>query len=114
MAGQQQIEVLNQENYHDKYLSSLLKQADLYYLEKKFALDTDFDRQRMRYSQLMEKTLSNETCELMDWVWRKINGKLILKGGKATKDLNVVTNIVPDINIYNIFNEEADWNYIEW
>jgi len=114
MAGQQQIEVKDQERYHDKYLSNLLQEADLYYLEKKFNIETKFDRQKMRYSQLLEKTLNNDTCELMDWVFKKINGKLIGRTRRPTKDLNVITTLVPDINIYNIFNEEADWNSISW
>ncbi len=114
MAGQQQIEVKNQEVYYEKYLSNLKKEADLYFLEKRFALDTDFDRQKMRYSQLLEKTLNNDTCELMDWVWKKIEGKLINRVGRPTKDLNVITSIVPDITINNIFNINDDWDSLSW
>lgn len=115
MAGQQQILIINQEALYDKAHEDLLKQADLYYLKEKFALKTDFDKRKLRHSQIMEQVLCTTNCELMDWLWKKINGKLDkTRRKRKVKDLNVLRESNPDINIYNIFNEESTWEETQW
>jgi hypothetical protein len=76
MPGQQNFLNLSQENYFDKFEKDLLKQADLLYLNKKFGIGKDVDKDKLRHSQMFHNILCTDECELIDWVWKKINGDL--------------------------------------
>jgi hypothetical protein len=76
MPGQQNFLYLTQENYFDKFENNLLKYADLLYLNKKFGVGEDVDKDKVRHSQLFYNILCTDECELIDWVWKKINGDL--------------------------------------
>jgi hypothetical protein len=76
MAGQQNFLYLTQENYFDKFENDLLKHADLYYLNKKFGVGEDVNIEKVRHSQMFYNILCTDECELIDWVWKKINGDL--------------------------------------
>lgn len=76
MAGQQNFRELSQENYFDKFEDDLLRQADLYYLNKKFGIGQDVDKDKLRHSQMFYNILCTDECELIDWVSKKINGDL--------------------------------------
>lgn len=76
MPGQQNFLNLSQENYFDKFEQDLLNQADLLYLNKKFGIGKDVDKDKLRHSQMFHNILCTDECELIDWVWKKINGDL--------------------------------------
>lgn len=76
MSGQQNFLNLSQENYFDKFEQDLLNQADLLYLNKKFGIGKDVDKDKLRHSQMFHNILCTNECELIDWVWKKINGDL--------------------------------------
>lgn len=113
MAGQQQLEILDKEAYYNKAHEELLRQADLYYLQKNFALESNFDSKKMMHAQLYEQILCSENCELMEWIWKKIQGKLEPKR-RRKKDFNILVEDIPDININNFFNVESNWEEIQW
>lgn len=76
MAGQQNFLTLTQENYFDKFEKDLLRYADLLYLNKKFGIGEDVDKDKVRHSQLFYNILCTDECELIEWVSKKINGDL--------------------------------------
>lgn len=76
MPGQQNFLYLNQESYFDKFEQDLLKQADLLYLNKKFGVGEEINIDKVRHSQMFHNILCTDECELIEWVWKKINGEL--------------------------------------
>lgn len=114
MPGQQNFLVLTQENYFDKFENDLLKYADLLYLNKKFGVGEDVDKDKVRHSQLFYNILCTDECELIEWVSKKINGDLENIDYKP---------ILKDFKIYDIpfgtedscgITECCNWAENEW
>lgn len=114
MSGQQNFLYLTQENYFDKFENDLLKHADLYYLNKKFGVGDDVDMEKVRHAQMFHNILCTDECELIEWVWKKINGDLEGLEFKLT---------LKDFKIYDTpFGQEdcdkitgcCDWAQNEW
>jgi hypothetical protein len=114
MSGQQNFLYLTQENYFDKAESDLLKYADLLYLNKKFGIGEDVDKDKVRHSQLFYNILCTDECELIDWVWKKINGELEnLEYRHKLKDPRIY-NYYFGHNDSEGITECCDWAENEW
>lgn len=109
MAGQQQIQILNQENYLADYSKKMLEQADLYYVEKRFLLSTKYDEKKFLHSYLYQDALCTDNCDLITWVDKKIAGLL---EHKKQKPINLDTLKVESDNpiVVNIFEDPHKWN----
>lgn len=110
--SQQQINRLSAEKYLNTAIETLNKQADLYYLEEHFKLDAKYDRQKFIHAQLYKDVLCTDDCEILNWVDRKIRGRLEGKI-KLSKD-NKLDLGIPDIIINNYYNTESNWDSIDW
>ena len=63
MAGKQQIFDYNQENLLNKYNKCLIKQVDLWYIEDKFAIKTEYKEDKALHDYLMVEMLKTDNCE---------------------------------------------------
>lgn len=113
MAGQQNLLNLSQENYFDVHEEFLLKQADSYYLTKKFGIGEEINKDRLRHSLLFYNILCTDECELIDWVNKKITGQI--DGYRTTIKREALYGA--QININNLttaVDEHCEWSKIEW
>ena len=113
MAGQENYLYLTQEGYYDKAESNLLKLADLYYLNKKFGIGEDVDKNKVRHAQLFHNILCTDECELIDWVNKKIAGEI----GDCNTSVKIknLCGIYPNIsNISDSADEHCEWSKVEW
>jgi hypothetical protein len=114
MSGQQNFLYLTQENYFDKFEKDLLKQADLLYLNKKFGVGEEVNIDKVRHSQMFHNILCTDECELIDWVWKKINGELEDMDYKPIlKDFKVYDSPFGQSDCDSI-TECCDWAENEW
>jgi hypothetical protein len=114
MPGQENFLTLTQENYFDKFEKDLLNQADLLYLNKKFGVGDEVNMDKVRHSQMFHNILCTNECELIDWVWKKINGELEnLKYKHKLKDPRIYNHHFGHENSEEI-TECCDWAENEW
>ena len=97
--SQQQINRISLEKYLEQAKITLQKQADSYYVKEHFRIGKDFDKNKFLFAQLYEDVLCTDDCEIINWVDRKIRGRLEGKI-KLSKDKKIEPNI-PDIIINN-------------
>lgn len=114
MAGQQNLRTLSQNSYSNEFLKRLLEDADKYYLQTKFAVETNYSRHKRRHSQLYYNVLSGNSCELVNWIKNKIAGKLGDENIEIVDLQSLQTNYTNNIiNNYYINNnhwiEEVEW-----
>ena len=110
--SQQQINRLSAEKYLEKAQETLNKQADLYYLEEHFRIESKYNRLKFIHAQLYKDILCTDDCEILNWVDRKIRGKL--EGEIKVSENNTVIPNTPDIIINNYYNTENEWTNISW
>jgi hypothetical protein len=114
MAGQENYLYLTQENYFDKSESDLIQGADLYYLNKKFGVGNDVDKDRIRHAQLFYNILCTDECELIEWVNKKINGDLEdIKYKSPIKNFRIYDEPYGQDDS-NKITECCDWSSLEW
>jgi hypothetical protein len=113
MAGQQNLRNLSQCEYQEQYLSTLLDEADKYYLNKNFLVDTNYSRHKRRHAQLMYDVVTNNTCELAQWITKKLQGQLEDTKYEAF-DAEYLDRIYIN-NIINNYHTHSTWeNVVEW
>lgn len=112
MAGQQSLRDLSQDNYEDYFLSLLLQEADKFYLHTKFNVDTNYSRHKRRHAQLYYSVVTNPTCELGQWIEKKIKGKLKDENIKIV-DLETLQTVYKDTTINNYYIE-ANYENVQW
>ena len=110
--SQQQINRISAKKYLERANSTLLREADLYYLEEIFMLETKHNKDKFLHAQLYKDILCTDDCEVLNWVDRKIRGKLEGKV-KLSKDKKIQPN-TPDIIINNYYNLEANYEDVQW
>lgn len=113
MAGQEKVNNYNQSELYNKYFDILKKQSDLLYLKENFAIDSKYDENVFLHSYLYQKALSDNDCELVKWVDKKMRGKL--DNSKIKKINNLSTQYTDnDIHIHNHYYNADVWDISEW
>ena len=110
--SQQQINRLSAEKYLEKAQETLNKQADLYYLEEHFRIESKYNRLKFIHAQLYKDILCTDDCEILNWVDKKIRGKL--EGEIKVSENGTIIPNTPDIIVNNYYNTEQDWQEILW
>lgn len=72
----QSILIKNIESYQAQYTKSIIDQGTKYTLKRRFMLGEGMDFKKMLHAKMMYRLLCTENCELKDYIWDKINGKL--------------------------------------
>ena len=110
--SQQQVNRISAKKYLEKANSTLQREADLYYLEKHFMLETKHNKDKFLHAQLYKDILCTDDCEVLNWVDKKIRGALECTDIKIV-DLHSLQTQKQDITINNYYNQE--WkNPLEW
>lgn len=89
MNGAQSVLIKNIESYQEDNLKKILRYSRDYTLNNSFLVGEGMDYDRMVHTKLLNKILCTNNCELKDYIWDKINGKLKEKC-KKTEPLSKV------------------------
>lgn len=109
--SQQQINRISAKTYLESANCTLLREADLYYLEDNFILETKYNRHKFLHAQLYKEALCTDDCEVLNWVDKKIRGALECEDIQVV-DLKSLQTKKRDITINNYYNQY--WSTIEW
>ena len=112
MAGQQQIKTLDKEAIFQKNAKNLLRQADLYYLEKKFALETEYDELKAIHSFLLKDIFCTNNCEIINFLNKKLRGALSDENIEIA-ELKTLQTKYRDINNY-YYTQPHTWEEVDW
>ena len=112
MSGQVQLKKYDQESLYDYHSEKLLKQADLYYMQNKFALKTEYDELKTIHSYLLQDILCTDECEIINFLNKKLRGALGDENIDIV-DLKTMQTKYRDINNYYV-NEKFSWTDNEW
>lgn len=112
--SQQQVNKISPKKYLSVAQEMLIKQATAYYIQEHFKVSSSYDRHKFLFYSLYTDILCTEDCEIINWVDKKIRGKL----DKSIKiaDSNITLSSTPDIitNNYYTTNIEANYETVEW
>lgn len=111
MAGQQQIFDYNQENLLNKYNSCLMKQVDLWYINDKFAIKTEYKEEKALQHYLLKEMFTTKNCEVIDFLNKKLRGALGDENIDIV-DLKTMQTKYRDIN--NYYYSAANYEKVEW
>lgn len=108
--GQQNYFKYDKESLFNKHNKILMKQVDLWYIEDKFAIDSDFSEKEAMNSYLLKDMYKTENCEVVKFLNKKLRGALGDENIKVI-DLPELTTQYPDINnyFYNANYEEVEF-----
>ena len=116
----QSILVKNLDNYQDSFDNKLRRIGEDFIIHKRFMIGEKMDFNKMMFTKSFHKLLCTDNCELIDWVDKKIKGKLKEKGVKhkskpTVSDLfKIYQQQVEDCNITEVTKECCDWETTEW
>lgn len=111
--GEQSLYIKSRQTLLQDTQDFLEKAADDQFLKEHFLLGRGVDMDKVMFHLLMEYALCTTNCEIIDWIWYKINGAL---PNGDDYEFQVQTT-KPNISIYNITNyvkEESSWSEIQW
>jgi hypothetical protein len=112
MAGQQQIENYNRDKLIKTHAKKLNFQADLNFAEKRFKIQSNYNREEFLHSYLLGGILESKECELQKFIDKKLRGAL---GDEniVVVDLKVAQTKYRDIN--NYYSQPFEWeDEIKW
>lgn len=72
----QSVQTLNPEHYQHKYENRLIQMAHKENLWERFMLGEKMDKDKFIHTFLMGEKVCPTSCEMKDYIWDKIEGKL--------------------------------------
>jgi len=111
--SQQQVNRISAQKYLEQAKETLSIQADLYYLNEHFKIESNFDKDKFLYAQLYKDVLCTDDCEVLNWVDKKIRGALENEDIEVV-DLKSLQTKKRDITINNYYNLEANYEDVQW
>lgn len=116
----QSIVINNLENKQDYFERRLLDLGDNLMMNKRFMIGEAVDRGEINFVKSFYKLLCTNNCELIDYVNKKIRGKLqecdviIDKKPKISDLFKIYQQQVKDCDITEITGDCCNWEQIEW
>ncbi len=111
MAGQQNIFDNNQENLFNKHNKALMNQVDLWYINDKFAIKTEYDEGKTIHNYLLKEMYKTENCELIHFLNKKLNGAL---GDENVDIVNLKSMQIKYRDINNYYYTAPTWTESAW
>lgn len=114
--GQESINSKTQENYFDKSKEQLICFANKEKLKINFKLGNGADKDKVRHNQILYSILCTDNCEIVDYIWDKIEGKLenIDCTKQNTRDLNVLKSCLTDCSVDDMICDCCVWEEKTW
>ena len=113
--GQQNITYFNQDNIQQKYqvLSEDYAKRKIIYTH--YRVGGDVEKDRWMHAYLMQETLCTTNCEIVDYIWMKINGELDdCTNDIAPMDINVMQETLNITDVNECITEQCGWDNIQW
>lgn len=115
----QSVLVKNLESYQEIFDNRLFKIADSYQIYRRFMIGQKMNFSEMMFVKSFHNLLCTDNCELIEWVNKKIKGKLKECGVKHKKKPTISDLFkIYQQQIENCSLTEAasccDWEAIEW
>lgn len=116
--GVQNIKYHNQDTLQERFQNLSEDFAKRTWIYDYFRVGEKIKKDEWMNAYLMQETLCTTNCEIVDYIWRKVNGLLEeetkKKKHKKFLDLNDLYDDYNIININNYITEQATWSDIQW
>ena len=111
MAGKQNQFENNQETLFNKHNKLLMNDVDLWYINDKFAIKTEYNENTAMYNYLMKDLYQTSDCELIKFINRKLRG-VLEEDDIDIVDLKTMQLKYRDIN--NFYYTAANYEEVEF
>ena len=111
MAGQENIFEYDKQTLFNKHNKSLINQVDLWYINDKFAIKTEYKEEKALQDYLLKEMYSTKNCEVIDFLNKKLRGALGDENIDIV-DLKTMQTKYRDIN--NYYYSAANYEKVEW
>lgn len=111
MAGRDNIYSTNQQTLFNKHNKSLMKQVELWYINDKFAIETEYKEEKTLQDYLLKEMYSTKNCEVIDFLNKKLRGAL---GDENIDIVNLKTMQTKYRDINNYYYTAPVWTNTEW
>lgn len=111
MAGQHNIFDNNQENLFNKHNKSLMNQVDLWYINDKFAIKTEYKEEKALHEYLLKEMYKTDDCEVIDFLNKKLRGAL---GDEDIDIVSLKTMQTKYRDINNYYYSAANYEDVQW
>lgn len=112
MAGQQNQFENSQEALFNKHNKALLNQIDLWYINEKFAIKTEYNENKTMYNYLMKNLYQTDNCEVIKFIGKKLRG-VLEDEDIIIVNLGVMQTQHSDINNYYYYTN-ATYEDVQW
>lgn len=111
MAGKQNQFENNQETLFNKHNKLLMNDVDLWYINDKFAIKTEYNENIAMYNYLMKELYQTSDCELIKFLNKKLRGAL---GDENIKIVNLHNMETQYSDINNYYYTAANYEEVEF
>lgn len=114
--GQQSLYIKNRSQIIKTTKKELLEDSDKRYLKKHFLLGKEINKDKVKHNLLIEYALNTINCEIIDWVWYKINGAM-KENDRQNYRYNCMLPEKANINVKKVYKytqTENVWEKVEW
>ena len=111
MAGRDNIFKNDRQTLFNKHNKSLINQVDLWYINDKFAIKTEYREEKALQDYLLKEMYKTDNCEVIDFLNKKLRGALGDENIDIV-DLKTMQTKYRDIN--NYYYSAANYEKVEW
>lgn len=111
MAGQDNIFKNDKQTLFKKHNKSLMNQVELWYINDKFAVKTEYKEEKALQDYLLKEMYSTKNCEVIDFLNKKLRGAL---GDENIDIVNLKTMQTKYRDINNYYYTAPVWTNTEW
>jgi hypothetical protein len=111
LAGQHNIKENNQQNLFNKHNGLLMHQLDLWYIQDKLAIKTEYKEEEAVYNYLLKEVYKTENCEVINFLNKKLNGAL---GDENVDLVNLQSLQIKYRDINNYYYTSPIWTQEDW
>lgn len=106
MAGRDNLFNNDRQTLFNKHNDSLINQVDLWYINDKFAIKTEYKEEKALQDYLLKELYKNDDCEITDFLNKKLRGAL---GDENIDIVNLKTMQTKYRDINNYYYTAPTW-----
>lgn len=111
MAGRDNIFKNDRQTLFNKHNDSLINQVDLWYINDKFAIKTEYKEEKALQDYLLKEMFATKNCETIDFLNKKLRGAL---GDENIDIVNLKTMQTKYRDINNYYYSAATYEKVEF